>query len=1057
MDTMDSDEQARLSELRSYDILDSPTEADYEHFVDFVSRLCKTPAAIVTLVDEHRQWFKAVKGLEFRESLREVSFCAHVVQSQAPMIVHDTLTDPRFRANPFVIRLPGLRFYAGVPIISPRGFVLGSVAVLDFEPRTLEPAQLAGLEIVAEQVMAKLEIRRQQSDLDNISEQREKANQERDAIGLKLEHINHRLLNSYEHISDGFCLLGIDWKITYVNGVAVSMSRKRIDDLIGSVFWDIYPFLIGTPFELHYRRAALEQIPIEFEQLYEPWGRWLEVRIFPSSDGLAVYFRDITKRHRAEEQLKLLDNCMGRLHDIVMITEFDPLGMEHARISYVNDAFQRRTGFQQVDIVGKTQRSLLSPSFDRDGNQSAPVAEPPSPLSGRHERLHITNSGRPFWVEQETVQVTDVNGASTHFISVARDITDRKQKEIESAQTTLALRLLKRSNEALLRSESEPELLDLICAIAVNVAHYAVAWVGMAQDDPEKTIQVVAQASLRQTDTYFSGIKLYWSDQRPEGRGPAGQTIRGGLPLICEDFEKDASFAPWSARALAHGFRSGIFLPLKNKTHTFGLLGLYRAESRQILKEEIGLLQDLANDLSFGIVTLRDRAERQKTREDVHRLAFYDTLTELPNRQFVIEKLTTILAHGDKKIPDGAILHVGLDNFKDLNDTAGHEVGDFLLQQAAKRIVSSVSPSSIVARIGGDEFLVILTASAPFDEQIRRTAQRTAETIITALAQPYNLAGSSYVSTASIGSAQFCNDRDTVIELLKRADLALSMAKAGGRNALHFFDPAMQERISLRASLIADLRPAMESGQIFVHYQPQVDDTRRVTGVEALMRWHHPLRGNVSPAAFIPLSEEIGTITVLGQWVLRKSCEQLAAWATDPITNRLTIAVNVSAHQFKHQDFVTQVQATVLQTGADPKLLKLELTESLLAENIDAIIAKMLQLKTLGISFSLDDFGTGYSSLSYLRRMPLDQLKIDQSFVRDVLNDPNDAAIARTIVALGKSLGLSVIAEGVETELQRQFLEDQGCLAYQGYLFSKPLTIEALTVFLLEASARNGQ
>ena len=1056
MDAVDSNEKARLIELRTYEILDSPSEADYNHIADFAARLCKTPVSIITMVDENRQWFKAVKGLDFRESLREFSFCAHVVERQAMMAIPDTFRDAKFRANPFVIGDPGVRFYTGVPIISPNGFVLGSVSVMDFEPRILEAAQIAGLEILAEQVMAKLEIRRQQLQVEDVSQKSAVVTKERDALNLKLRHTNQQLLNSYEHITDGFFLLDIDWIITYANLVTASLIRRPVADLIGRVFWDEYPFLIGTPVESHYRQAALEQIPVEFEQFYEPWGRWLEVRIFPSVDGLSVYFRDISKRHRSEEQLKLIENCVGRMHDIVMITEFDPLGMEDARISYVNDAFQNRTGYLKEDVIGKTQRSLKNPSLDLDGNQIAYLRSSTSPLSGREERQHTTKSGRPFWLEQETVKITDANGGATHFISVARDITNRKQKELESAQANLALKLLKRSNEALLRSESEPELLKLICEIAVNVAHYAVAWVGMAEDNADKTIRIVANASLSNTATYFSGIKLYWSDQRPEGRGPAGRTIRGGQALICEDFEEDLNFAPWSARAREHGFRSGVFLPLKNKDHTFGLLGLYRAENRPVLAEEIELLQDLANDLSFGIVTLRGRAERQKTREEVHRLAFYDTLTELPNRQFIIERLTTILARDDRTISEGAILHVGLDNFKDLNDTAGHEVGDFLLQQAAKRIVENVAKSATVARIGGDEFLVILTANGRSDEKIRLTAQRTGDALISALSQPYNLGGSSYVSTASIGSAHFDSDHDTVIELLKRADLALSMAKSAGRNSLSFFDPAMQERISLRASLIADLRPALERNQIVVHYQPQVDETGRATGVEALLRWFHPLRGNVSPATFIPLSEEIGTITQLGQWVLKKACEQLVAWALDSRTAHLTIAVNVSAHQFRHLDFVEQVHATLLQTGADPGRLKLELTESLLAENIDDVIAKMMQLKAFGIGFSLDDFGTGYSSLSYLRRMPLDQLKIDQSFVRDVLSDPNDAAIACTIIALGKSLGLHVIAEGVETDLQRQFLFDQGCLAYQGYLFSKPLSIDALTVYLQGDGKRVG-
>jgi EAL domain-containing protein (putative c-di-GMP-specific phosphodiesterase class I) len=321
------------------------------------------------------------------------------------------------------------------------------------------------------------------------------------------------------------------------------------------------------------------------------------------------------------------------------------------------------------------------------------------------------------------------------------------------------------------------------------------------------------------------------------------------------------------------------------------------------------------------------------------------------------------------------------------------------------------------------------------------------EKILAALNLPYQLASHTYHNTPSIGVTLFADRQESLDDLLKRADLAMYQAKAAGRNTLRFFDPEMQAVVAARAALEADLSQAVLEGQFLLYYQPQVVGDGRVTGVEALVRWRHPERGLVLPAKFIPLAEEIGLILPLGHWVLETACLQLAAWSARPEMAHLTVAVNVSANQFKQDDFVDQVLAVLDRTGAMPQRLKLELTESLLVNDLDKVIAKMMALKTKGVGFSLDDFGTGYSSLSYLKRLPLDQLKIDQNFVRDILTDSNDAAIAKMVIALGDTLGLAVIAEGVEIEAQKVFLAHLGCHAYQGYLFSRPLPLDEFEVF----------
>lgn len=445
-----------------------------------------------------------------------------------------------------------------------------------------------------------------------------------------------------------------------------------------------------------------------------------------------------------------------------------------------------------------------------------------------------------------------------------------------------------------------------------------------------------------------------------------------------------------------------------------------------------------------------DITQRKAAESEIEHLAFYDPLTHLPNRRLLLDRLHQALAACARSERLGALLFIDLDNFKTLNDTRGHDKGDMLLQQVAQRLAACMREGDTVARLGGDEFVVMLEGLGDNPEDAATQAKTVGEKILAALNQPYRLADENHHSTASIGIALFADHRDTVDELLKRADLAMYQAKAAGRNTLCFFDPVMQAVVSARAALESDLRQGLELKQFFLHYQPQVSREGGMVGVEALLRWRHPERGMVSPLDFIALAEETGLILPLGLWVLQSACTQLAAWAGHVHTADLVVAVNVSARQFRQPDFVAEVLGVLAQTGARAERLKLELTESVVVDNVGDIIEKMVALKAHGVCFSMDDFGTGYSSLSYLRRLPLDQLKIDRSFVNDVLTDPNDAVIARTIIALGQSLGLNVIAEGVETEGQRDFLAQAGCLHYQGYLYSKPLEAQDFERYLKE-------
>ena len=449
-----------------------------------------------------------------------------------------------------------------------------------------------------------------------------------------------------------------------------------------------------------------------------------------------------------------------------------------------------------------------------------------------------------------------------------------------------------------------------------------------------------------------------------------------------------------------------------------------------------------------------DIRERKATEREIARLAFYDALTGLPNRMLLMDRARHALANTARADEGGALLFIDLDNFKTLNDTLGHDKGDLLLQQVARRLETCVRGSDTVARLGGDEFVVMLEALSKEPDALALEARAVAEKILLTLAQPYQLDGYHYRTTPSIGIAPFGQGESTVGDLLKQADLAMYQAKTGGRNTLRFYDPLMQAVVSARAELESDMRAALAQGEFLLHYQPQVRHDGRWIGVEALARWKHPVRGMVPPSEFIPVAEETGLILTLGRWVLHTACEVLARWQTEAPLRHLTMAVNVSSRQFRSASFVEDVQRMLAVTGAPARRLKLELTESVLVEDVEATIATMDALRAIGVGFSLDDFGTGYSSLSYLKRMPLHQVKIDQSFVRDLLSDPNDAAIVDTIVALSATLGLEVIAEGVETLEQREMLLQAGCMAFQGYLYARPMGLEALSTLLHQTGKR---
>lgn len=656
------------------------------------------------------------------------------------------------------------------------------------------------------------------------------------------------------------------------------------------------------------------------------------------------------------------------------------------KIVWANPAFETMLGYDKGEMTGMPTRQLY---LHEEDYQSVGEVFAHIELDGvEHSQYEfIRKDGQPIWVDMSAALLhKESNESLWTFI----DVTERKQAELE-----------KHTSEAQLR------------------AFYELDLVGLTITSPEK-------GWIRIND-YLCKM-LEYSEQELRTMTWAQLTHPDDLAVDTAQF----------ARLLANEI-DGYSLEKRFITRTGTIIPtqLVVRCARKVDGEVDYVMAMVEN------ITLRKAAEKE-----IELLAFYDPLTQLPNRRLLLDRLKLALASSSRSGREGALLFLDLDHFKIINDTLGHDIGDALLQQVAERLIACVREGDTVARLGGDEFVIMLEDLSEHDIEAAAQTEAISEKILTTLNSPYQLGAHRYHSTPSIGATLFNDHQSTMDELLKQADIAMYQAKKAGRNTLRFFDPKMQDAINSRVELERELRIALEQQQFHLYYQIQMDSAHRPLGAEALIRWHHPERGVVPPAQFIPLAEETGLILPIGLWVLQTACAQLLAWQQDTLTCDLVLAVNVSAKQFRQADFVAQVHVVIQRYAINPGQLKLELTESLLLDDIEDTIATMNKLRELGIQFSLDDFGTGYSSLQYLKRLPLDQLKIDQSFVRDIAADSGNRAIVRTVISMAHGLNLAAIAEGVETEEQRQFLLNNGCTHYQGYLFSEPVPIAAFEALL---------
>ncbi|MCL2524162.1 MAG: EAL domain-containing protein [Betaproteobacteria bacterium] len=652
----------------------------------------------------------------------------------------------------------------------------------------------------------------------------------------------------------------------------------------------------------------------------------------------------------------------------------------------INPKALKILGYQRDEIIGQDSHALFH--HHRADGSDYPASECPIHLSLRdgqqrqREEYFFRRNGEAFPV---TYTVTPIAGSQSRQRSVVVSFRDISEERRIDEMTRIA-------------------------AIAFETQE------GMMVTDADNRILRINQA--------FTQITGYTAKEA------VGQT-----PALLKSGHHDAAFYQemWGALQQQGLWRGEIWNRRKDGEIYPGWLN-------------ISVVRDEKGQTSHYIATFLDITQRKAAEKQIQFLAYYDPLTGLPNRSMLNECLLKALAACARHKRYGAVLFIDLDDFKTLNDTMGHLVGDQLLIQVAHRLQQSVRASDLVARLGGDEFVILLKDLNPNLRDAIPQIRHTAEHILAAIGKPYSLGGITYHATASIGAIPFRDNGESIENLLKSADVAMYKAKDGGKNALCFFDPAMQARIDQRMWLERELRQALDENQFVLYLQGQVDHDGKLLGAEALIRWQHPQRGLILPGEFIPAAESNRLILPIGEWVLRKACRQLARWQRHPATTELSLAVNVSAVQFRDEAFIDKLARVLGESNIRPALLKLEITESLLLDNIGDAVERMRILKEkLGVSLSLDDFGTGYSSLSYLQQLPLDQIKIDRSFITDIDSNPNDAAIVDAVIALGRAFNLTVIAEGVENAIQRDILLARGCHAFQGYLYGRPVTAEEFT------------
>jgi diguanylate cyclase (GGDEF)-like protein/PAS domain S-box-containing protein len=821
-------------------------------------------------------------------------------------------------------------------------------------------------------------------------------------IGLiAIPTLRLKFSQSYMLFLCSLLITGICWMVWN----SMALDGATID---GSWFNSLFSFsVLGIGLSTFYWRMEISRNAV--------WERWCEgfLRLLPMfavvSASVAVIFVDDTAPHpiefiidagamiviilavfkqstllREHDLLKIITRKLEETEqqkNLILKTLPDLVWLKDTQGHYLmcNPVFEQFFGATEAEILGKTDFNFVDAELASFFRQKDKEAMSAAKPSRNEEWVTFASDGHRALLDTVKTPLTNINGEVIGVLGIARDITEREASIQQLYLVNFALNHVKEAAYLADEHSRFHYVNDEACRI---LGYSREELLNLRVIDVDKNTSQIEQWRDFWNDLITQKMVTFESNH---------QTRDGGLFNV----EINANYFEFSGQAY--------------------ILGL-----------------------------VRDISARKQTEEQIRSLVYLDALTKLPNRRMLLERLEQELSSCKLNQEYGALMILDLDHFKTLNDTQGHDVGDQLLIEVAQRLTNHVRQEDLVCRLGGDEFVILLDPLGKDVTKAINRAEAFAEKIRFILNQPYSLDGkdTNFQSSTSIGLSLFNGNDASVAVILKQADVSLYQAKAAGRNAIRTFNPEMQATLETRTIMEAALRQALEKNEFKIFYQPQVNLSGNLIGAEALLRWFPADQGMVSPAQFIPLAEETGLIIPIGKWVLGMACTQLKSWQRDKRTKDLIISVNVSARQFHQIDFVETVQHCIVTSGIDPAKLKLELTESVILDNVDQVISKMNQINALGVGFSLDDFGTGYSSLSYLKHLPIDQVKIDQSFVRDLTVDINDAAIVQAILAMCSSLNLQVIAEGVETEMQRDFLIKHGCKSFQGYLYSKPIPID---------------
>jgi len=754
--------------------------------------------------------------------------------------------------------------------------------------------------------------------------------------------------------------------------------------------------------------------------------RWLPLASKERSEAdTNIRIRSEAFTQEAEERRRLFETSP----ELILIT--DSRGI----LVRVSPSTLSILGYSPEEIAGRPAMDFIVPE-DLDNTRRAMKSARSGNTTRDLETRCVHKSGKVVplvwsgvWSEPE----------QRHFF-FGRDMSEQKATEDRLIRLTRMFAALNATNEAIQRAKSRDQLFDLVCEAAVTGGRFTSMTIGIANSGSDFFLLV---ASAGPNASAILNRHYAVTAARPEGRGLMGIAYRTGRPSISNDYANDETTRHWHTDARGWGVKSAAAVPFLKRGSPMGVLLVHSTEQETFTPELVELLQRLASSVSFALENFDRADEKANSDRKIEYLASHDSLTNLPNREMFNQLLHFAIEAAERYRRQFAVLFIDLDRFKVINDSLGHEAGDALLVEIANRLRANLRSSDVVARLGGDEFVVILEHSAE-----GQSIEGVTHSLLTAVRQPLQLSGHECHTTASIGIARYPADGTDAQTLTKNADIAMYLAKEDGKNGFRFFTKDAKAQSIERLILETGLRHALDRKELSLHYQPKIDlSTGQITGVEALLRWAHPDLGTLPPMQFIPLAEETGLIVPIGRWVLKEACAQNMLWQREGL-QPVSMAVNLSPRQFADDNLLHDVDNALAASGMSPALLQLEVTESMVMQNVPRAVRVLDALRSRGIRLAIDDFGTGYSSMSLMKQFPIDTLKIDRSFVRDLPDDSEDKAIAQAIISMGKALGMTIVAEGVETAEQETFLRDHACDEMQGFLFSKPIPPEQLADLL---------